>query len=218
MKIYYFLSLIFILFLLSCQKTTEINSSSEAYTNQIIRAYSKYGEEGIFMREFGQQTHQISQDTTLLEFCKDSSQSYQNSGRIIRNQNHICYPKEVFISDKIMVNPSIHRAGQMYRRAEIAKTFNVKTKNKNYEIFNLKILLAKELEMKTVLIHSEEYWNKDLGLILKSDEHFARKRRRIITSEIIGNTPKEDLQNLVQEISKDSSSWVTRKNDGSLWF
>ncbi len=212
---------LFVFFLASCfsDKHHQQEDPSENTDSQtLVRTYSLYGIDTAFMREYGELTRIIKKDSTILEYCKDSVESYHYTGKTIRNNQRLCFPKEYFGKGKILVPEKTHKVAKVFRGMEIKRTFELNSGGRPYQIFEVQSIIATSISMDTILMRSKEFWNEELGSLLRFDENIARKKRRLIKVEKFDKHPGL-APDLLHQLCKDSSTWITRNpDDGKLWF
>lgn len=224
MKYFFYLALATII-LFSCTTKESTERGGQDYNIETITSHRQYylpGSDEPFRNEYGRTIRYIGKDTLLLEFCKDSSVALNKStGEILRNSEEFCYPmKEVFIDGEYKINPELHQVGKAYRRNSIKSVSEFSTNDKTYKIFRLKSLYYSDESEQLAFLHTNEYWNSEIGLLLKADEHFGRGRRRLVLlkdAQVSGKSI-EGIQDLIQKIRRDSADWITLNKEGSPMF
>lgn len=228
MKNYFFCFISFLLLSLSsCQPSVEQGTTAEpeAYqvsTVEVHRHYLRYGETEPFTNEFGKVVRYAKKDTTILEYCKDSTVTFHRpSGEFQTSRSNFCYPQKVpYVQGNYLVNPSIESLGKAFKRSQVKHTFNLDSDGKNYQVSRIFSITSEDAEGKKILLHSNEYWSEDLGLLFKIDENFGIKRRRVIKTVGIKDTAGKvvDINPVFERIYADSVDWITKRDDGTPWF
>lgn len=216
-----------ILSLLACNNNASIQEENDGSnytikTNITHREYLRYGETDPFMNEYGRVIQYTNNDTIILEYCKDSTSAFvPNFEEMARTNIIVCDPRrEVFMDHSFQIEKSVSPVKKTYKKNYAKGSFNINENGKDYQIFRLKSILSKDIAGDTVLMHSNEYWNEDLGLILKMDENFGRQRRRIIKLVDIKDTSdnKTDLTSMMDRIYQDSTEWIIKDEEGKTKF
>ena len=221
----------FISFLLlslsSCQPSVEQGTSAEPEVYQVStilvhRHYLRYGETEPFSNEFGKVVRYSKRDTTILEYCKDSTVTFHRPSKEFQtNRNNFCYPQKVpYIQGNYFVNPSIESSSKAFKRSQLKRTFDLLIDNNIYQVTRVFSIISEDAEGKKVLLHSNEYWSEDLGMLFKIDENFGIKRRRVIKTVGVKDAAGKvvDIDPVFERIYRDSVDWITIREYGQDWF
>lgn len=230
MKNIFFIGLVFFSILLSaCQPSvvqeTETESESESYQVDVVnvhRHYLRYGETEPFTNEYGKVVRYTKRDTTLLEYCKDSTITFHRpSGEFQTSRSKFCYPqKTAYIQNNYFIAAPVLPFGKSFKRSQIKSTFDLTVGNQVYPVSRVFSISTEDPDGAKVIMHSNEYWAEGLGLLFKIDENFGIKRRRIIKTVGV----KDDKGNVIDiapafdQIYQDSTDWITKREDGTPWF
>lgn len=219
MRIIFFLSILGVMLLGCKSETPKSKTEFQVDTKSTIRSYMRWGEQEAFMKEYGRINRWVNQEDSIqIEYCKDSVFYFKDNvvGNTIKKT--VCFPdKELFVKGEFKINPDQHKAGPMFRRNELKNVFKYKILGKDYDVYKMESIYTKDMKGDTVILHSTEYWNDQLGIILKVDENFIRKRRRKIETSFVQDLDKP-LKAILKDIRLDTTSWITLNDEGKPWF
>ncbi len=228
MKIHWLYLALLVLSLAACNSDNAATSdtadttSNGVKTIEVFKQFYELGQETPFLDEYGKVNRYISQDSTFLEYCKDSTIAIsKETGLPIKSIKEFCYPhRDLFVSGEMQYNKEVHPSGQAYRRVVLKSITDYNIDGIPYKVYRMFSVISQDHEGQKVLVSTNEYWNEDLGMLVKVDENFPRKKRRVIQLEKANHTDGTPIlvKELINRIHNDSTEWVTLDDEGQPWF
>ncbi len=214
----YIIPIIAILGLFACTNTPP-PPAQETFFFHVEKDYFRYGESQSFTTEFGTVIHRPSGDSTWASYCRDSILMKHAQGGPQMNRNQNCYKKkELFINGAYQIQKTDNPIPGTFRYDTIKSYFTIEVDNDPFTLYKLESVYTKDAAGDTVVMHSIDYQSERLGSVLRIDENFLMRRRRIVSLADSDQTPRHIIKAIVGQVMRDSADWVAKKPDGTPYF